>query len=215
MSANHSRQPLQTGEVFGYLTVLGDGRVKSGLAGHVCRCVCGKDVVVRSGALRNGNSKSCGCKRDELKGTHGQAGKGGTKTYIAWRSMITRCSPNHARYKARYFDRGIRVCERWLGEIGFANFFADMGTKPVGRTLDRRDNDKGYSPDNCRWATSKEQGRNRSTNTILEFNGESMSVVEWAERIGTSSAVILARLRRWTLHETLTRPVQKRGKRCG
>jgi hypothetical protein len=88
-------------------------------------------------------------------------GKKHSRAYYCWSAMLSRCrNPNHPAY-SWYGERGINVCERWCGPGGFENFLADMGEPPLGKSLDRIDNDKGYSPENCRWATPAEQRRNQ------------------------------------------------------
>lgn len=93
--------------------------------------------------------------------------------------------------RPRYFDRGIICCERWES---FDNFYADMGPRPPGHSIDRKDNDKGYSPDNCRWATSSQQARNRITSRIVSAFGLSLTLAEWAERTGIDYCVLWARI---------------------
>ena len=122
---------------------------------------------------------------------HSQDGKT-TAEYRAYYAMRNRClNPNQARYKD-YGGRGIGICDRWLtgeaGLTGFQCFFADMGLKPSAKhTLDRRDNDRGYGPDNCRWATPVEQARNMRTARLVDVCGVEVSLVEAVERWGAVS----------------------------
>lgn len=120
--------------------------------------------------------------------------------------MIARCCNPKSQVYENYGGRGITVCERWLES--FENFFADMGVCPTGLSIDRIDNDGPYSPENCRWATDKEQGRNKRTCRFLEMNGERLPLSEWAERLGIPENTIRNRLRRgWSDERTLTEPI--------
>lgn len=179
-----------------------------------CRCDCGKEFDVRGTCLRNGANKSCGCYTRSRLGnasrTHGETANGGTVEYRAWRSMLQRCyDPGCKSYK-NYGRRGIVVCERWRSS--YEMFLSDMGRKPSPEmTIERTDNMKGYSPDNCRWATRKEQCRNQRTSRHLTWRGETRCMIEWAELLGLSSPIICKRLKRgWSISKALGTPRYQR-----
>ena len=149
-----------TGLRFGKWTVIERNGSKRDKAAWLCRCDCGTERTHTGQNLRR--TKSCGC----AGLVHGHARKGAVSpTYVTWQAMVKRCE-YPGRWNFKYWGgRGITVCERWrVGDgkrSGFECFYADMGPKPFGLSLDRTDNDKGYSPDNCRWTTRIGQARNR------------------------------------------------------
>src|SRR5688572_1102970 len=135
-------------------------------------------------------------------------GKTDHPLYSIWTGMKYRCQNPKARKYVIYGGRGIKVCERWND---FANFLADMGERPAGMTIERIDNDGDYEPSNCRWATQKEQERNKSTNVKFLFQGKERCVAEIAELTGVPRYYIYARLRRgWPVERALTEPVAPR-----
>jgi hypothetical protein len=126
--------------------------------------------------------------------------------------MLQRCTnPNYPQY-ADYGGRGITVCKRWRV---FKNFLDDMGVRPEGLTLDRKNNSKGYSPANCKWATRAEQQRNRRSSNVWTHKGERKTVAEWAEQLGMKRHSLYMRVAvyGWTVHKALTTPPMMRGRR--
>lgn len=171
-------------------------------------CDCGTDRRVRGYQLRSGRTTSCGCARpvpSQLRHGHSKREKDSPE-YVAWRSMIGRCRNPKATNYRWYGGRGISVCDRWSS---FDAFLEDMGTRPPGCNIERIDNSGNYEPGNCRWATRKEQGRNKRNNVVLSMNGETLCVAEWAERTGIKRHTISARLAKgWPVDRALSVPVR-------
>lgn len=177
-----------------------------------CLCDCGNRKFETPKMLRRGHSKSCGCLRREQPGNsecfplvHGES-KHPTSEYRSWISMKERClKPQSASY-LRYGAVGITVCDKWLHS--YETFLSDMGRKPTPQhTIDRVDGSKGYSPENCKWSTKREQAQNRSSTINLTFGDVTLPVVEWARKLGLHKSTILVRIQNgWTLEDTLTTP---------
>ncbi len=181
------------GQAFGRLTVVElRGRDRFGSALWLCRCECGGDVVVRAGSLLSGNSQSCGCLRiDRTRDSNTKHGMYGDPTYRVWSSMVQRCTnPKNPAYP-EYGGRGITVCDGWSK---FENFVSDMGVRPSGMSLDRRDNDKGYSKENCRWAASQQQVVNRRNVKQYEYNGRLLTLAEWSRELQIPTTTMYRRV---------------------
>lgn len=197
------------GNVFGRLTVLSEaGQDKYTSRLYLCKCECGSEVVKAGWLMRRGDTKSCGCLRAEnlrtISITHG-ARK--TRAYSVWWNMKSRCEREKSKYFKDYGARGIKVCDRWQD---FGAFLADMGQPPDGMTLERVDNSKGYEPSNCKWADRKSQASNRRSNRIIELNGQSKTLNEWAEATGIERRTIAFRLKSgWSVEAALTTPVKR------
>jgi len=223
--AHVARRKDITGRVFGRWTVLSFAGSDDG-ALWLCRCACGAEKIIRATQLAAGLTKSCGCLRDDVakvfhlkhgrsrnRGAHGADRRGRSRAYRAWGDMLQRCSnPNFRQFKD-YGGRGITVCEEWKNS--FENFLRDMGEPPEGLSLDRIDNDGGYSADNCRWATRAQQQQNRRQKAatpanlsisrsfedlqigrktfvreVITVNGRTMTIEEWAARLRVPVTVV-------------------------
>jgi hypothetical protein len=185
------------GKRFGRWTVLErDGTNHP--ARWLCRCECGTVKSVNGSNLARGKTQSCGCLHKEMKSTHGSTK---TPTYAIWEGMIGRCTnPRNVAWKD-YGGRGIFVCDRWRD---FENFLADMKERPPGLTIERRDNDKGYSPQNCVWVSRAEQARNRRSNRLATLHGETLCVADWCDKLGVTRKMVYSRLRRgWSTEEAI------------
>jgi hypothetical protein len=148
----------------------------------LCVCECGSTILAQGSELIKKTVKSCGCLRREfIEDT--RHGMSGTQVYGIWSGMLDRCRNQNSPSWANYGGRGITVCERWQT---FENFFADMGEPPMGKSIDRIDNNAGYSPENCRWASPYAQSRNMRTNVWLTLDGETRILQDWSDCFGLS-----------------------------
>jgi hypothetical protein len=184
---------------FGRLVVIERaGSSAQGQARWMCLCACDTSVIVNAVRLKCGKTQSCGCLRREISMAralvHGEGGLVSRSTeYVAWLSMKARCTNPHNREYAYYGGRGIAVCKRWLRS--YKNFLSDMGRRPSRHhSLDRRNNEKGYYPKNCRWATKYEQNRNTRRNRFLTYKGQTKTAIEWSEVLVLPHKLILRRL---------------------
>lgn len=195
------------GSKFDRLTVLASAPAKNKKSRWLCRCECGKEKVVQSYYLSTKHTRSCGCLSVDtstvLNTTHGMTY---TRTYTVWSTMRARCNnPYHKKYY-RYGGRGISVCTRW---DDYNLFLEDMGEARPGYSLDRVDNDRDYSPSNCRWATAKEQANNTRRNVWLTWAGKTLSIADWAIVLKVNGATLYQRFHKgWDTERILTQPIR-------
>lgn len=210
------------GNKYGLLTVIErcgtkpNGRKSE--SAWLCHCGCGRQKVVARSALIKGLTRSCGCLHEKwVRGTrkHGHAKKGAnTVEYRTWASIIARCyNPKHKDFRS-YGGRGIGVCREWRDNS--AVFLAFMGPRPSAQhSIERIDCDGDYEPSNCKWATTREQSRNRRNNRWVTVGDQTLLIGDWAEKIGLDKSTIYLRIRRgWPLELAVSLP-PKAGKYVG
>ncbi len=225
----HNFQDM-TGRQCGKLAIMSRAANSStNRAQWLCRCECGKMLVIAGKKLRNGHTKSCGCLRKEIGARNGLSrrkhGASHSREYETWNRMKQRChNPDNQNY-LRYGDRGIYTCQRW--HSSFTAFLQDMGKIPSSEhSLDRINNEQGYNCGhcsdclqrgvafNCRWATTKQQARNRRSNRKLTFQGKTASIIEWSEIVKIAPDTIQKRLEAgWSIKEVLTLPISRTNRR--
>lgn len=208
---------IMAGTRFGRWTALEATKSKTYLSGakiqfRECRCDCGTMQFVSEYKLRTGHSRSCRCLQAEVTARrslkHGFSKRGKrSRIYGIWCNMITRCANQAAPCYEDYGLRGITVCDRWLNS--FENFLEDMGEPPQGLTIDRCNNDLGYFKENCAWKTPVDQARNRRNSLKLTFDGQTMTIIEWSEKLRVGYRMLKARYHAgWTVEQILTVPTR-------
>ena len=206
IEANLASQAM-IGKPFGRLLVLGIAPKRGQRKFMFCRCECGTELEVREDGIASGHAQSCGClHREKMLAANVTHGKSRTPEYRIWLGIRQRCENDNNKNFWGYGGRGILVCERWKE---FEAFLADMGPRPSKcHGVERENNNLGYSPENCVWATQREQMRNTSASRPLTFGGKSQCTADWAAELGLTVAAISARLRRgWTIDLALSTPV--------
>lgn len=200
------------GKKFGRLTVIeyaGNNKHRAIL--WKCICDCGVLVIIKGNSLRSGKTSSCGCKQREASSknirafnksefhvTNGHLIHGGSHTdiYKIWGYMKTRCYNKNYEHYNRYGERGISVCQEWVNDFDVFRDWANLNGYKAGLEIDRKDNDRGYSPDNCKWSTRKEQVGNRINTVFLTRDGKTKTLIEWCEIFKINYKLAHARYRK-------------------
>jgi len=200
------------GEKFGRLTVIGNREVNDkGRPEFECVCECGTITTVQLNYLTTGQTKSCGCLLlDAQNSKKGLASKY-PKEYKSWLGCRSRCNPTH-KSNEEYVKNDIQVCYGWDNLVnGFTNFMEDMGERPEPKnnySLERKDVRGDYEPSNCRWATKKDQARNKTSTRYLTYKAKTQCLQAWADETGLNRSTITTRIDRdsWSIEEALTTP---------
>lgn len=188
------RSQIAEGQQYGRLTVATYVGLSSDLNRlWLCKCVCGGERTVRSVLLLNGTVQSCGCLRKEVSAARWtKHGATASREWRSWQSMRRRCTDPNSRQWPWYGGRGITVCPEW--QESFAAFLRDMGPRPPGTSLDRIDSNLGYGPQNCRWATPREQANNTRSNVHVHVGTDVLTIAEAARRAGVGEGAIRRRV---------------------
>ncbi|MDP2159282.1 MAG: hypothetical protein Q8K02_02270 [Flavobacterium sp.] len=187
-----------TGQKFGRWTT-----IKTAGENHwFCECRCGTQRNVLKYTLLNGSSKSCGClQRENVSKKATKHGLAKTPLYKVWGAMKQRCYNPKDKGFINYGGRGITICKRW---DNFVNFYKDMGSRPKGMMLERIKNDGNYEPNNCKWATRKEQNRNSRHNRMIIYQGQQKCLNEWAYILGVKYQTLTYRLENYSIEKAFT-----------
>lgn len=195
------------GNKFGMLTVIEKSKSINGKAYWLCKCDCGNETIVSGSNLRTGAVKSCGCLIYKKKDTHHLSH---TRLFRIWWGIKNRCdNPKSEAYKY-YGKKGIHICDEWANDfVSFYNW-AMLNGYDDGLSIDRIDNSKGYSPDNCRFTTKKVQANNRSYCKFYEYNGKTQTLTQWCEELNLNYKLVHGRIYRcgWSFEKAITQPAQ-------
>lgn len=195
-----------TGQTFERWTVLDRASNRGKCTFWRCQCFCGTIREVQTSNLISGGSLSCGCLRRDHAGLHLITHhKTKTPEFRIWQGIKTRCSNPHSKGFIHYGGRGITLCEHWQD---FQHFLADMGPRPSAKhSIERRNNMLGYSAENCRWASRKEQARNTNRNRMVTIGEHTACVAEWLETFALPGHIFWGRVKRgWDIAQALTTP---------
>lgn len=196
------------GKRFGRLLVIKESACSiNGKKKYQCLCDCGKETIVFSENLISGHTRSCGCLKNDVihAGANTKHGLCRTRIYRIWKEMRRRCNnPNRPNYP-RYGGRGIKVCDEWNSDFMSFYKWAINNKYDDSLSIDRIDNNEGYGPENCRWASPQEQSNNRRSNRFLQHNGEEHTIAEWSRITGLEQSLIIGRLRLgWSVKKALS-----------
>lgn len=205
-------------ERFGKLVVVDEAPpTRTGKSQYLCKCDCGNSKTISMESLLRGKTKSCGCLRREVtSGQHKTHGQRQTRLYATWQNMKNRCLNPRVKNYPDYGGRGITVCCGWMTFEPFHAWAMDNGYRE-GLTIERKDINKGYSPENCEWITAEKQGLNKRTTRFITYKGEVKPLAEWSKILGIKAIVIQMRLDRlkWSIEKAFETPVRQIKKQGG
>lgn len=220
-----------TGQKFGRLTVLRNlGKGKDSRFKFLCKCECGKEVEVKGVYLTTNQVRSCGClahdisRENALKRNKGNKfgekhGKSHTKLYKIWKGVRMRCYSKTCKGYKNYGGRGIKMCEEWKSNFeSFYEWAMSNGYFEGKRgecTIERKDVNGDYEPDNCEWRTIQEQQNNKRNSHFITFKGKTQTLTNWAKELGIDRSTLRDRLKvsKWSIEKAFTTPVKKRKKK--
>jgi hypothetical protein len=196
-----------TGRKFGKLTVLYRVENRHGKTYWMCRCECDEVRAVQGAHLKSGHTSSCGC-ASPFRTTHGGTYE---RLYSIWCAMKKRCHNPNASNFHNYGGRGISVCDEWRNDYAAFREWALENGYRVGLEIDRINVNGNYEPSNCRWVPRQVQAHNKTTSRVLEFNGRSQTMPEWADELGISVQTLASRLNKlgWPIERALSAPTRK------
>lgn len=209
------KRKIKVGEKYGRLITIEKIKSAKGVKSRwLCVCDCGRSKSVIGSDLLGGKVKSCGCLLKEAKGRPtNENAKNRHPLYATWNNMMSRCYNHNSTSYKRYGALGITVCDRWHT---FELFVEDIGERPSKlHSVDRIKNNLGYFKENCRWATDKEQARNRISNKLLMVDGVVKPLCEWSELSGISADVINKRFDKhgWSAYDSVFSPITPYGRK--
>lgn len=200
-----------TGQRFGRLTVIRRDDSRKKAAYWLCVCDCGNEKVVQSCHLRSGATVSCGCLHMEnaFKSNWSTHGGSGTRLYAEWIGMKGRCCNKRNKRYPDYGGRGIKVCSEWLDSFEAFREWALANGYQDDLTIERKDVNGDYCPENCCWATQKEQQNNRRNNHLLTYKGKTQTLTQWAAETGINEMALRSRINKlhWSTERALTEPI--------
>lgn len=201
-----------TGQKFGRLNVIGLSGRKNRKSVWLCECECGNRINTYGYNLINGHSQSCGCLRIEKSYENGKRsakhGKRQTRIYRIWQDMKARCYNSKMPNYHNYGEKGIFVCDEWKNNFQSFYEWSIKNGYAENLSIDRKDNSKSYSPDNCRWATAKEQSNNTSRTVLITYNGKTQSMKQWAEELNMNYGKLRTRIKKlnWSIEKSFSTP---------
>lgn len=196
-----------TGKVFERWEVIQRAESRKGNTFYLCKCECGTMREVNARSLMHGLSKSCGCLHNELLSERSKThGKSKARIYRIWAQMIQRTTNSNQKDYKDYGVRGIAVCEEWKNSFEAFEKWSYQNGYSEKLTIDRKNNEKGYEPENCQWVSMKEQSRNTRKNHYITFQGKTKTIADWAAETGIKRNKISERINRygWSVERALT-----------